>query len=433
VPSRRVLFITADPIGQEMGGNAIRAFELARALAPRAAVTLGAPGQLPGEARGSVRHVAWHAGDPRPLRAAVGEADVVVLAPQSAEIRSWVRQSRARVVYDLYDPMPFELLELHADAPTVRRRLANTIALDHYLVAVADGDHFICASERQRDLWLGALLAMRRIEPAVYGSDPALRNLIDVVPFGTPEEPPTGLAGALRGRFPALQGGDEIVLWNGGIHAWLDPLTAVRAMSALVERRPHARLVFMGRAPLLHREQQVARAARAEAGRAELLDRIVFFNDRWIPYRERAAWLLDADCTISTHLDNVETRFAFRTRLLDSIWAGLPVVCTGGDELGELVVREDLGAVIPPGDHGAAADALDRVLSRGKREYAAALRRVAGDLTWSRVTLPLLRLVDAPDPPASRLARVRRHAAQPGEAIRSLAVRGARSMTRIVR
>ncbi len=57
-------------------------------------------------------------------------------------------------------------------------------------------------------------------------------------------------------------------------------------------------------------------------------------------YEQRADWLLEADCVLSAHADHLETRFAFRTRLLDAIWAGLPIVCTGGDDLAEQVERD---------------------------------------------------------------------------------------------
>ena len=48
--------------------------------------------------------------------------------------------------------------------------------------ALTVGDHFICAGERQRDLWIGAMLGGGLITPAVYGADPTLRSVIDVVP-----------------------------------------------------------------------------------------------------------------------------------------------------------------------------------------------------------------------------------------------------------
>jgi hypothetical protein len=46
---------------------------------------------------------------------------------------------------------------------------------------------FICASERQRDYWLGMLGGRDRLTQAQYTLDPTLRLLIDVVPFGLPD------------------------------------------------------------------------------------------------------------------------------------------------------------------------------------------------------------------------------------------------------
>src|SRR4029079_11875445 len=73
-----------------------------------------------------------------------------------------------------------------------------------------------------------------------------------------------------------------------------------------------------------------------------LRDRVVFFNFGWVPYAERGRYLLEADLGVSAHFDDLETRFAFRTRLLDCFWAGLPVVTTRGDSLREVVAARDL-------------------------------------------------------------------------------------------
>ena len=124
------------------------------------------------------------------------------------------------------------------------------------------------------------------------------------------------------------------MLWNGGLWPWLDPETAIRAVGALAERRPGVRLVFMGAAQQLP-AQRTAERAQALAAELGLLDRVVFFNDEWVPYEQRADWLLEADCALSTHEDHLETRFAFRTRVLDCFWARLPIVCTGGDDLAD--------------------------------------------------------------------------------------------------
>jgi glycosyltransferase involved in cell wall biosynthesis len=134
----------------------------------------------------------------------------------------------------------------------------------------------------------------------------------------------------------------------------------------------------------------------------------VRFNDGWVPYEERGAWLLQADCAVAAHRDHLETRFAHRTRVLDCLWAGLPIVCTRGDDLAERIERDDLGATVPPEDPDALAGALARVLDRGRGVYAERLAAAAEELRWSRVAEPLTRLIAAPGPSRSLGARAGR-------------------------
>lgn len=72
--------------------------------------------------------------------------------------------SEVRVVYDLYDHVPHELMaaargrpvEARDDLQLIRQRLVLETVL-------RTGDAFVCASERQRDLSLGALGALGRL------------------------------------------------------------------------------------------------------------------------------------------------------------------------------------------------------------------------------------------------------------------------------
>ncbi len=56
----------------------------------------------------------------------------------------------------------------------------------------------------------------------------------------------------------------------------------------------------------------------------------MFFNDGWVEYAQRQNFLLEATLGVTTHFDSAETRFSFRTRALDYLWAALPVVDYGG-------------------------------------------------------------------------------------------------------
>ena len=398
----RVLFVCADPVGEQMAGLGIRCWELARALSGHASVTVAHGGSEQRESDG-VRTIAFSPHAPHVLRAEIAAADTVVAHPQWPLVDRWLRRSSARVVIDLYCPETLETLELLAEdsgRASLSRRQHTATTIDRLHAALRTGHRFMCASETQRDLWLGAMLALRLIGPDSYDRDPSLRETIDLVPFGIPAEPPDATVGTgPREAIPALGADSEIVLWNGGIWRWLDAESAIRAVGDLVKRRPNVRLVFMGGAAEHPAAAASTKAARRMAEELGLLDSVVHFHERWIPYAERGAWLTQAACAISAHADHLETRFAYRTRLLDCFWAGLPAVCTTGDDLAERVEREDMGAVAPPGDVRALSEALERVLERGRDAYAPALHAAAATQTWQHVAAPLKRWIADPSPP----------------------------------
>jgi glycosyltransferase involved in cell wall biosynthesis len=390
----RVLLISHDPVGAEMAGLGIRTFELARVVADHADVTVAHGGRTAGEFRG-VRLLPFRPHDPVALRAPIAEADVVVAHPVWPLIARWLRRSRARIVHDLYDPETLETLELFAGRRIVARRLLGDLTLDRLDDALRTGHHFMCASEKQRDLWLGAMLGRRRIDPQLYDRDPSMRSVIDTVPFGVPAEPPPAAPAGARGprELLAAIGPDaELVLWNGGIWNWLDAPAAVAAVAELARRRPQVRLLFMGGASRAAADEATQRT-RALAAELGVLDRVVLFHDGWVPYEERALWLAQADCAISTHTGHLEARFAFRTRMLDCFWSGLPIVCSAGDALADRVAGDDLGAVVQPGDRPALTAALERVLERGRAGYADGLRRAAADHAWPLAARPLVRWI----------------------------------------
>ncbi len=390
-----MLLICADPVGAEMAGLGIRCWELARTLSAHASVTLAHGGSEQSEAHG-IRTIPFRPHAPHPLRDPIEQADMVVAHPQWPLVDRWLRRSPARVVIDLYCPETLETLELAADRSRLQRRQLTATTLDRLHAALRTGDNFICASESQRDLWLGAMLALRLIGPELYDEDASMRETIDLVPFGAPREPPVRVAGAGPRETIAGVGADsELVLWNGGIWRWLDAPTAIRAVAELAARRPRLRLVFMGGAPEHPAAVQSTREARALAEQLGLLGSVVFFHDSWVPYAERGTWLLQADCAISAHAEHLETRFAYRTRLLDCFWAGVPVVCTSGDDLADYVGHEQLGAVAPPQDVHALAAALEQVLDNGRDSYSQRLAVAAEQQSWQRMAAPLVRWLGA--------------------------------------
>ena len=152
----RVLVISQDQVGGRLGGTGIRALELARVLSDVAAVTLAAAGEPPRVVAG-LPAVGYHPQAPSGLDPALDAADVVVSTPHWPPVMRRLRRSRARLVFDLYVPEAIETLGGFPGDRRAVRTVLTQLAIDRLAEALRIGSSFICASERQRDLLLGAM------------------------------------------------------------------------------------------------------------------------------------------------------------------------------------------------------------------------------------------------------------------------------------
>ena len=421
---RQILLIYPDAVGPRMGGVGIRATELAKVLRSYGEVTLAV---AQGEGDWDFPLAVFNPHDPRALAPHIERADVVVSRPLWPLAMQMLRRSGARLIFDLYDPETIPTIEHYAGRSQLRRKLMAAFATDRLSESIRIGHHFACIDDSQRDFLLGVMLAEGAISPALYDRDRTLRSVIDVVPFGVDPEPPRRSDHpGIRAAFPEIGPDDEIVLWNGGIWDWFDAPTAIRGVIVLAERRPSVKLVFM---VSFGPEHRAAHEARTLAEQLRAMGKSVFFSDSWVPYQRRGDWLLDADCAVSTHIEQADFR-AFRGRLLDCFWAGLPIVCTEGGDLGRRIEQEGLGIAVPEGDVEAVAAGLEQVLDGGKGAYAEGLRRAAAEFAWTTVSRPLVRFVTS-EPDAPRLSRDRIHGRIPS-ALRSAGYRGVRRCLNLI-
>lgn len=387
-----VLLIAPMPIVPQWTGPAIRYWEFARVLSTEQRVTLLVPNEdhpthpdfqvLTCTAAGLDRLLAEH-------QVVVVQGPAIQEHPRLAEILGGTGHY---LVADLYDPITLEQLEVDRGGRVGRWLHLEYRALLNEQLRL--GDFFLCASERQRDYWLGALAALGRVNHDTYDGG-ELRNLIEVVPFGLaadrPAEPADGPS--LKEKL-GLAAADRLILWGGGLWDWLDPLTPIRAMALLAKRHPAARLLFFESS-----RQQPAMLGRARELAADLglLGRQVLFTD-WLSPQQWRSCLLEADVGLSFHPASIETHFAFRTRLLDYIAAGLPIVTGQGDVMADLVSGYGLGYVVESGHAEAVAAALIALLDEpdGRSRRAEAFRQAADRFRWERVVEPLARYCRSP-------------------------------------
>jgi len=396
VKRHRIAVATSEPLTGRMAGPAIRAWHTAEVLAAEHDVDLVTTEACDRRHPGfPVRHVSADE-----LRELDRWCDVLVFQGGLLHDHPFLLQSPSTLVADVYDPFHLENLEQTKGWPAAERDATIRHLTEVLNEQLRRGDFFLCASERQRDFWLGSLTALGRVNARTYDDDQTMRSLLAVSPFGLPSTPPRRTGPAMRGVVPGIGPADKVILWAGGVYNWFDPLTLVRAVDRLRSRLPEVRLFFLG---LQHPNPNVppmrmATELRVLAEELGLLGSHVFFNEGWVAYESRADFLMEADVGVSTHLDHVETAYSFRSRILDYLWAGLPIVATAGDAFADLIAAERLGAAVPPGDVLALEAALWQVL--GDEGVARACRlnvaRVAPNFVWEEALAPLLGFCRAP-------------------------------------
>lgn len=375
----RVAITAPDLISSGYSGMGLRALGIAQALGSNHDVAVLAAGTPPYLPAADIQIVV---GD-KAHRRQLAEADVVITS-NAVRIRQLVRL-RAAVISDLYDPSYFEWLVLPSTArderlPWVRQQVT---ALRR---AIALSDAILCANERQRDLYLGVILATHRLSILLGQDEMDIARRVIVLPSGISRSetlPPRAEARA-RLNFAA---DDVVFVWGGGVWDWMDAETVLRASLAAHERDSRIRLVFLGIRRGDEADPHAAHAARllapyvgADAGAGPIR-----VNERWVGPEQRLDYLAAADAGILGQPDTLETHFSFRTRLVDCLAAGLPIVSTRGDELSEQAAQQGWGLISNPGDAEAMTANLLRLAS-DQALHAALQRRaveVAAERSWA--------------------------------------------------
>jgi hypothetical protein len=127
----------------------------------------------------------------------------------------------------------------------------------------------------------------------------------------------------------------------------------------------------------------------------------VFFGD-WISSDDWQNVLLESDVALSLHFDTLETRLAYRSRILHYIWAGIPIVATEGDATSEIVAAFNIGAVVKERDIDGIAQAISILLDTSRTSFGNGFARAREMFTWTRVAKPLIDFCKNPRRAADR-------------------------------
>jgi len=377
----KLLFVCNDFIGNAMAGPGIRYWEMAHALEQKGHSSAILSRHLEQGFTGNITFVGqasffnlvrW-----------IWRSDYVVQTgrPLSMLLTFLFRK---KSIFDQYDPVIFEFLERKPAGRAEKLRLKVMLFLwkTRQRIILRCGKQFLVANEKQKDLLIGQL--------TILGHTDKLAS-VTIIPFGLPDAKPRKKRSVLRGS--KIRDTDFLLVWGGGIWDWFDPFTLLEALSILRKRRDDIKVYFPGIHPPNPDSRKMAVIDRfiAEAESLALLGTSVFSNRSWTPYEQRADYLLEADAGISLHKDSLETRFSFRTRMLDYVWAGLPIIATKGDAWAELIEKIELGITVRPSD----SDSVVRAIIKMADDTAFRMRckervqTIAKDYEWSALAANL--------------------------------------------
>lgn len=356
----KILVLTDDHLGPVMAGSALRAWELGRALegAGHHVVIAGAVGSTaPGQGPDVTFRPRW------------SWADAVVSAPWNLPPQAFVRNSL--LIVDGVTPLPAELAAM-PQSKAVRRRRRTALARIPLVAARADA---LLVAGRAQMHWWSAQLRHGRPEVPILDT-----------PFGVPATPPP----PQRSEIPGVPAHHAVVLWWGGVWPWLDLETLLAARARLgnapisivvpVAARPGSSTTSFGPSDL--RRMAEVRGLKAPH---------VVGLDRWIPYAERHLVLNRTSLLAVLHRAGPETTLSFRTRALDGLWAGVPLLLSEGGEVSDLAHLHGWGGVVRPGDINGTAAALELLLTeREQLRCRANLQRARPFWSWNQLLEPLV-------------------------------------------
>jgi len=397
--NNKILVLSDDPISDRVAGLGMRYLEIAKALSKEHDVTLFSTSEI----TKNIKDLKYLSAPVfrtinlgikillpnSKLKKEILEYDAILTQGITLTNLGLLTKFKKPILFDLYCPWFFENLE-------AQRNLGHKIEkinLNPLLNILRRGDFFICANEKQRDLYLGLLAATGRITPKIYKEDPALRNLIDIVPTGLSSVSPQPTQKVIKGIHPGIGEKDKLLIWWGGIWDWLDPFSLLRALPPILEKRKDLKLVFFG---IKHPSLKQAKPSSADksvqlAKELNLYNKNVFFLEEWAPYEERGNWLLESDLGVMTYTQNLETRFSWRTRVLDYLWADLPVIISEGDAMADLVKNHNLGRVVKSSDPASIAQAVLELLDHPD-EYSKIKKNIQNfkpQLNWENTIIPI--------------------------------------------
>jgi glycosyltransferase involved in cell wall biosynthesis len=262
------------------------------------------------------------------------------------------------------------------------------------------GDVFSGCGVPQAQMLVGELAMAGRLNRRTFGYE-----FTRVIRPGSPPngESRNGGRPASRQERPFLRqfgltGADVVVLWCGGYNTWTDVDTLFRALEFAMKAEPAVHYLSVGANTYSAPDNVYVQLQKAIEGSPM---RARFHMLGWRPWAEMGRFYSESDIGINIDALHYETLFGTRTRLVEMMGAGLPIVTSLGCELSYLLRDHAAALTFEIGDWQRLGQHIIDVACHAQRRHDLAARAMdyaSQDLSFAATTMPLRSWVKSPLP-----------------------------------
>ncbi len=362
----KIGIVCPEPIGECMSGIGIRMLEMANFLSKTYDLILYVPKEsIPIKTSFPIKGYKKEA-----ISEFLKDRDVAIVQGEPANYLL-SQNFKGYVIVDLYDPYPIEALSYDDKA--------FEFAFSSLSFQLKKGNFFLCANEKQRIFYLGALYLSKRLEPEIFQKDPEFKSLITIVPYGVPEEEPTFEENYFNFNEP--------VIFFGSFYDWYD-VEILKEVLKELKNYVDYHFVVTKHLRTETTPQKNFNNFYEWSKKEGLLDKnIHIFN--WIPYKERTKAYFSSSLSLCLYPETFETELSFRTRILDFLYGGLPVIALKGSEI-EKFLSEEEGAFFIEKDIDLIVKKTLEVLKISREKRKEFSKKVRDKFSWNIVLKPLI-------------------------------------------
>ncbi len=394
----RILIVSQGPVPSSdktlVEGGGLRAWSMASGLSEQGhEVAVAVPNVFSPINDSNIQLITYE--NPGSLLRELVRFDAVISSYSASVTHELFQSAPAGVlkIADAYVPIHVEVSarDFIDDADEIRQFHTDHIVWTSNL---SNSDVILVAHEVQATYYTGLLFGLGKLDPTNYRDMPIIK-----APFGAnPKD-------ALTHQDPLEKIQGKTILWWGGFYPWFDYEFLIALVPRLKDRGIKLRIA--GAVNPFVRVPKFVSKANAAIKELQKHDTVEFVD--WLPHKERFKAFEGVAAVIAINKVGPETALSWRTRYVDLLEQGIPLLTNGGDPFGDMIVEAGGGVCFDLEPEISSKQIEEAIQDSVRKKLVSGQLSLLKKLSWNNAVLELSNFLNSPrkilllpNPPESR-------------------------------